>query len=261
VTSLTEIVYRPRSVTEILDVSAHLLRDHFISFATLSAIAYFPFAVVSFLWQRYEGISAEVPVPALDWSFLGIMLLQIVLFQLMTGVITTLASRAYLQEPVDPGSTWQVALRRLPAITFSGLIVLIACFIGAVFLFFPAIYIYTRYSLAPTIAAIEGTGTTASLSRASILSKGNKGHIFGVFVLTFVIYFIVGIGLVALGAIVDSLVLKTFFGFAASVIVWPMLPTIQTVLYYDLRIRAEGYDVDLMSRGLDPMSPSVETAL
>jgi uncharacterized membrane protein len=248
---LADIDYRPRSASEILDASFNLLRDHYRSFVTLSAIAYFPLAAFSLLFARYAGISQDPQTAKFDLNVVILLLVQAVLFQLMTGVVAIMASRAYVGDDLDPSSTWKIALPRLPAIVFTGLIVLISCFIGFIFLIFPAIYLYTRYGLGPMVAAIEGTGTTISLSRSTSLSKGHKLHIFGVTLLILILWFMLSIGLGLLSTIISSFVIKTSLGYLSTVLVWPLLPTVQTVLYYDLRIRAEGYDVDLMSRRLD----------
>ena len=39
-------------------------------------------------------------------------------------------------------------------------------------------------------------------------------------------------------------------GALAAVFVYPLLPVTMTVLYYDARIRREGYDIDLLEREL-----------
>ena len=36
-----------------------------------------------------------------------------------------------------------------------------------------------------------------------------------------------------------------------TVLVYPMVPIVSTLLYYDLRIRSEGYDLELLSGELD----------
>ena len=251
---MTDIDYRPRSATEILDASFHLLRDHYRSFVLLTAVAYFPLAVFTVLFSRYAGLEMDPAVPVFDWNMLILMLVQLTMFHVMTGVVAILASRAYLHEPLDPGSTWRVVAPRLPAILITGFIVIILSLVGFILLVFPALYFYTRFGLAPLIAAIEGTDANESLTRASLLSEGQKLRIFGVTLLALVLYFILSFGFSVIAASLPGLTVRVIVGYLSSILVWPTIPIVQTILYYDLRIRAEGYDVDLMSRRLDSLS-------
>ena len=217
-------------------------------------MAYFPLAVFSVVLRRYAGLSSETAAATIDWSVFVLLPVQMVWFYVMTAIVATMASRAYLQEPLDPGTTWKVAFPRLPAIIVSGFLVTIGSAIAFIFLVFPAIYFYTRFGMSPLIAALEGTSTNESLTRATHLSRGQKLHILGAGLLALLLYFIVSIGLGILFTMVPSMLLKTIFSYFGTILVWPMLPMVQTVLYYDLRIRAEGYDVDLMSRTLGPLA-------
>lgn len=253
-TFLADIVYRPRSATEILDASFNLLRQHYQSFVILTAVAYIPLAAFNILFRRWTGLSPDANPAILGWNMLILMPVQMLWFSVMTGIVATMASRAYIQDPLDPGSTWKVIIPRLPAILISALIVAVGSAIGFVFLFFPGFYFWTRFGMAPLIAALEGTSINESFARATQLSHGQKLHIFGTSLLAVVLYFVVAIGLGIVFTMVSSTMLKTVLGYLATILVWPALPVVQTTLYYDLRIRAEGYDVDLMSRTLGPVA-------
>lgn len=253
-TFLADIVYRPRSATEILDASFHLLRLHYRSFVLLTAVAYFPLAVFSILFGRYTGMTPESPPAAMGWNLLIVFPVQMIWFNVMSGLVATMTSRAYLQEPLEPGTTWMTVVPRLPAIIGSSILVAIGAGFGFILLFFPGIYFYTRFGLAPLIAAIEGTGLNESFRRATTLSHGRKLHIFGVTLLAVTLYLIVLIGLGITFSLLPTILLKTVFSYLGTILTWPMLPVIQTALYYDLRIRGEGYDVDLMSRTLGPLA-------
>ena len=258
--ALAEIVYRPRSATEILDASFRVLRDHYSSFVTLAGVAYFPLAVFTLIFRRYVDGASDDATMAYSFSMIILMIIQLVWFQVMNAVMSILASRAYLREDLDPGSSWTVVLPRLLWVIGTGIIVTVSAAFGFVFLIFPAVYVYTRYGLGPLIAALEGTSMKESLARSTFLSEGRKVHIFVVSLLTLLLYFIMSIGLAALSTMFSSLLVQTAFSFLSTILVWPLLPMVWTVLYYDLRIRAEGYDVDLMSRQLDDM-PAPATSL
>ncbi|HEX6576516.1 MAG TPA: hypothetical protein VF042_16225 [Gemmatimonadaceae bacterium] len=259
---MADIDYRPRSATEILDASFRLLRDNYSSFVILSAVAYFPLAAFTILFSRYTGISDDPAVPTFNWNMPILMIVQLVFFQVINAIVSILASRAYLDEPLDPGSTWKAVLPRLGTIILTGLGFSVGFAIGFIFLILPAIYYYTRYGLAPLIAALEGTSVTESFDRSSFLSRGQKLHILGTTILAVILYFILSIGFAVVSLQMPSALIRMAVSFLGTVLIWPAIPMFQTVLYYDLRIRAEGYDVDLMSRKLDavpgvPAEPAI----
>lgn len=220
-----------------------------------------PLAVFGILFRRYTGLTPDSPPTVLGWNMLILIPVQLLWFSVMTGLVATLASRAYVQDPLDPGSTWKIIVPRLPVIIVSSIIVAVGSGIGFIFLFFPGLYFWTRFGMAPLIAALEGTSINDSFARASHLSRGQKLHIFGTMLLAIILYFVVAVGLGIAAAMLPTFLLKTVFGYLGTILVWPVLPMIQTALYYDLRIRAEGYDVDLMSRTLGPVGNPAEAVV
>lgn len=249
---MSDMIYRARSVTEILDASFNLFRQHFRAFVTLTAVAYLPLAVFSLLYARYSGVAAgTAATPDFAISTLVVTLIQLIWYTVISALVMTMASRAYLDEPLEPGTTWKSALSRLPSVIGATMVLGFASGIGMLLLIFPGLYLYTRFAAAPTVAVLEGLGVNASLSRASVLSEGRKLHIFGVTALAILLYIIVLIGLGVIALLLPSTLLKNVFSLIGTALALPILPIIQTTLYYDLRIRGEGYDVELMSRKLD----------
>ena len=259
---MADIIYRPRSITEILDASFHLFRRHFKPLVTLTAVTYLPLAVLSLLYSRYAGFTADTPptaFPASTFIFFPIMLIW---FTIMSALVTTMASRAYLDEPLEPGTVWRTSAPRLLSAIAATFIVVFIAGIGLVFFAIPGIYLYTRFGSAPIIAVLEGVSFSDALKRASVLSSDRKLHIFGVTLLALLLYFVVSLGLGVVALLTPSALLRSLVSFVGTIFTWPIIPIIQTVLYYDLRIRAEGYDVELMTRRLDQSPGSaVEAAI
>ena len=248
---MADIIYRPRSITEILDASFHLFRQHFRPLVTLTAVAYLPLAVFSLLYARYAGFTAGTATAEFQWSMLVLFPFQLVWFTIMSALVTTMTSRAYLGEPLEPGTVWSATLPRLLPVVATFLILFIFSGFGLIFFVFPGIYLYTRYSTAVNVALLENAGVNAAFQRATTLSRDRKLHIFGVTFFALLLYFIVLMGLGVVALLMSSTLLRSIVSFVGTIFTWPILPIVQTVLYYDLRIRAEGYDVELMSRQLD----------
>lgn len=248
---MADIVYRPRSASEILDAAIHLLRQHYRAFVTMTAVAYLPLMIFTLIFAKQFGLASPGAPPQIGFATFIILPIQMVWFGVMSALVSTMASRAYLQEPIDPGTAWKVAIPRLPAAIGSTIIVGVFTSIGLVFFVVPGLYMFSRYGISTLVAVIEGTSLTQSLSRASTLSRDRKLHILLVTFLAIVIYIVVSIGIGVGALLMPSLLLRTVFSYVGTVLTWPLVPVIQTTLYYDLRIRAEGYDVELMSRQLE----------
>jgi uncharacterized membrane protein YwaF len=92
----------------------------------------------------------------------------------------------------------------------------------------------------------------ATISRAWGLTGGIKGHIIGTVLLTFVLLIIC---YMIVGAVGGVLAVVSHIPFAAPLIqvigqiaFYPLLPIVFTLLYYDARIRKEGFDIQLMAQ-------------
>ena len=117
------------------------------------------------------------------------------------------------------------------------------------------------YVVGPSIM-IEGVGVMASLRRSRSLSAGHMKRIVGM------LFLIAIVGVVVYGTIYgvtqavtkDRNVLNAVFGVLA-IPLYPLVVSLMTLLYYDLRIRKEGYDIELMAQQIgDGGSPDAGAA-
>jgi hypothetical protein len=103
-------------------------------------------------------------------------------------------------------------------------------------------------------------GATKGMSRSKALASGNLGKIFSVGFLVMVIAWVVGVAFTypvsLLGPILlsDNLMLTMFvsqlFSIAAQILVVPIGATAYILLYYDLRIRKEGFDLQMLAESV-----------
>jgi hypothetical protein len=129
---------------------------------------------------------------------------------------------------------------------------------------FATAYLGCSWLVAPVVVVVEKMGPIAALGRAWRLSGGHRWRIFGIQVLLFILNLVLSLligglfgGLTAFGGesgtpgqlgltnAVSSLVNL------ASTIVWAPVEWIAfTVLYYDLRVRKEAFDLQLAAEAL-----------
>lgn len=133
---------------------------------------------------------------------------------------------------------------------------------------------WLQWSLVVPVTVLEGGGLRISMRRSKELTKGARGRIFLVYLLlailgalvSWVIQFpllaVVGFGsLRQPGAMTGVIGAISALGVFLSTILVGALATIAlTLIYYDQRVRKEGFDLQLMMATLEPPSPAAPQA-
>ena len=126
----------------------------------------------------------------------------------------------------------------------------------------PAIYLYARWLAAPAALLAEGTGPIDSLRRSWRLSQGNVLRIVGYVILlgllTFILPFVIVTALQFIFEIISPTgVSELLLRFPAAlsslflIVSMPFSVGAAVLLYYDLRIRGESYDLELRVADLE----------
>ena len=58
-----------------------------------------------------------------------------------------------------------------------------------------------------------------------------------------------------IGGRTGSVVITTLLTIMVSIVAWPMFAIVEMLLYYDARVRAEGFDIEMMEAGLGELTP------
>ena len=155
-----------------------------------------------------------------------------------------------------------------------GLILLIVLmglgiFCGALLLIIPGIVLGIRWAVAIPAMTIEFSGPMSTLRRSAFLTKGHAKTVCllglmgfaltmamsGMLETPFAILIALHVG--GPGAAPALLVLKGIANLAVNAIVIPFSSTMYCLLYYDLRIRKEGFDLEQMIGSLKRPTPAV----
>lgn len=108
-----------------------------------------------------------------------------------------------------------------------------------------------RYLNVTAAVMLERSSAIASLTRSAQLSLGHRKRIVGLVMLGFAILFVVVVGALALlQSVTQNAVLVNVLSNLVWIPLYPLVANILTVVYYDLRIRKEGYDIEELSRRL-----------
>ena len=167
---------------------------------------------------------------------------------------------AYLGEEVGWRSSLRFALRRLPAIIWMTILAGILTVLGFVLLIIPGVYLYVAFTVAVPVLLVEGAGPWRALRRSRQLVRGRWWGTLGVAVVGSLLVSVVSLAVSGLLVgvafanpsrnTVTGFVLNTLAATLGSMIATPAAAAFVTVLYVDLRVRKEGFDLLLLARGL-----------
>ncbi|HEY7896134.1 MAG TPA: hypothetical protein VIC24_14630 [Gemmatimonadaceae bacterium] len=251
---------KQRSAFEIIDVSIQVLRRHYATFVMLFALGAIPSWIVLWLsgfmtfMTSFNPNVGALPTDALNLSAAAWAPLTWAWARIFTGAIVVAASDAYLTGDLDPGRAIRAAWSRALPNIFVGFLLGIAMFFGAFVFLVGAIYVYLRYFAAVPALMLENTSVFDAFHRSRDLSQGFKWRILGTVFLSWVILWVVVLTLQAVLALVPMVpIARILMNAVVQLFVAPLLPIVLTVLYYDQRIRKDGFDLEVMARGIAPL--------
>jgi hypothetical protein len=243
---MTDSNLRVRSVSEIVDAAFSLYRRHAKQYITIAAIATAPSLIINLLL----GGGVEPITPGDFIRMVPGVIIGLVTFALVSAVIVRMGSDVYLGGDPDVAATLQRVLPRVPALLASIVLTMVMVTVAALFLLLPSLYVVAVVFATVPVIVVERLGPLAAVSRSASLSKNIKLHILGTLVLVYGVYFGLAIGIPILTLLVGNPVIQLVVQSLLGVVSAPILNLVVMVLYYDARIRAEGFDVEHMAQSL-----------
>ena len=211
------------------------------------------------------------------------VIVAIVLISAQSAALVHAAARRYLAKEVTIGESFRAGLSASVRLFVAGVLVFLAIVaVWAVLLIVAAIanqgivwvvavlagivasaYLACSWLVAPVVVVMEKLGPISALGRSWRLSGGNRWRIFGIQVLLLILNIVLSVligalfgGLAAAGQVGQpgqlgiSTVVQTLVNFASTIIWAPVEWIAFTVLYYDLRVRKEAFDLQLAAEAL-----------
>lgn len=253
---------RPLTIPEILDRAIRLYREHFVLLVSIPLVAFVPMILLQIASQ-------------LAWHTTQLVnLLQNGLVQiLVSSALVISISQVYLTNPPTLGEAFRAAMQRfgsawgasmlvglaigLPTLALSCGAISIAQSAGiwlVLLIALPfAIFLGTRWSLILPSILLEHLGAQAGLSRSWALTEGVFGKVFGTsFLAGILIVMLSTLPQLAISYGLEMLAPNTEIGPLVEIILTqiglilttPVSFGVTVVLYYDLRVRKEGFDLE-----------------
>jgi hypothetical protein len=242
---------RPLTVGEVLDVSFGLYRSLFAPLVVIAAVS----QVIPVLLSVYME-AAGGPAEHLGLA-LGTYCLAIALGAFGVAASTFVVSDTYLGRETSAADALARAGALIGRLAAISILVTLLIGLGFILLVIPGIILLAGLVLSTVVAVIEGPpSATAAMGRSWELSKGYRGKVLLTLIvssLLFMVPFIAVGGVAALLAIFlggASTVLIVVLQSILQICVYPFVYVVMTVLYYDIRVRKEGFDLELLASAL-----------
>jgi len=279
---------RPLSLGELLDRTFFLYRQNFFLFTGISAIPYSVFFIINlgftliakvpFGVPRFPG-PGQLPSPGSAFAITsgGVIGFIVIIFAGFIAYLFSVGASVFAVSEIYTGHPTSIhaSLRRVRghAFTIFGVLFLSGLVMMGGFILFviPAFYFACRICVATAAALLEDIGPSEAIRRSFALTKNFAGRAFMIYMLYFAIAWGVimvfqspFIALIAVYARQPQLVtIWTVFmqvgSFLANVLVSPVGTISFALFYYDLRVRKEAFDLQMMMQAIGgaPIPPPI----
>jgi hypothetical protein len=262
---------RPLSIGEILDVAIKIyLRNAWTLFRVVLVVVA-PVQVVSALIEASAATNESDTTTltshdlALTLSAIGAAtILGLLANTVATGASFKAVADAYLGEPPTWRSSLRFAFARLHSILWITLLAGIATVVGLVFCIVPGVYLWIAFAVAVPVLLTEGVKGTSALGRSRGLVRGRWWGTFGVVLLGTILAGVVSAAIGALAGFtagstdagsVSGFLVNSVSGTLGSMISTPFTAAFVSVLYFDLRVRKEAFDLQLLAERIGLTAP------
>jgi len=274
---------RPMGIGDILDETFRLYRANFLLFLATVAVVEIPLQIIVLaltlsLVGSIQSLSTLSSVTtsgepltssqrdtlihsvAASSGLAGLVsLISIIALALVSTALALVISRRYLDRAVTVGEAYRASLNRigsfLLATIWIGIRVLLMAItiIGIPF----AIYFGVAWTLFPQAIILDGVDGGAASRRSRELISGFWWKTFGLLIVTQLLITIVSsiptaIVTAAIGNTVGALYTRTvvsgIIGLIVGLLLRPIQATATTLLFYDLKIRKEAFDLEAMTQ-------------
>jgi hypothetical protein len=238
--------------------------------------------------QTFSGGGQQAPQVDTDQLVVGVVgSLVAALFTVVATLLATAAcfkavSDAYLGERPHWRSSLRFALARTGPVLWVGFLVFGTVFMAALImgvsialgplaiLVIPLalvllVYVQTRWTVAIPALLVEDVRGTRAIGRSWRLVENRFWFTLGINVMALLIAFLAGLVLGVIAAvpvlldpsnILLNAAAQTVVGIISTILTTPIIAAFTIVLYFDLRVRKEGFDLELLARRIGAAPPA-----
>ncbi len=241
---------RPLKTGEILDGAITLMRRQFGVLFGIAVVCEGLPAVLDIYIDLTGGSTAQPGLALLE------RLLSLFGTMLVTGATVSAVSEAYLGRTPRLGDSLRYGLSKLNFIFSASIVSGFLAVLATIALVIPGIVVFCGYSVVTQVAALEPLKSgTGALRRSWMLTKGFKAKAF----LLWIVAIVLIVALALAGGLVGGLAaavspalepVSTVLLALLLLLYYPLLTCVFTLFYYDLRVRKEAFDLEMLAEQL-----------
>jgi hypothetical protein len=196
-----------------------------------------------------------------------LIVIELIVNVLVIAACTKAVSDAYLDQPVGAAASLRFAVRRAPALFVLYILIYLGLIVAFLLFIIPGVWLYAAWSVAVPALLIERLGPFRAPGRSRRLVKGRWWATAAVLIVATLMVTLINGAIEAVLIAIASLpsrpslllavLASTLSGVIATTITAPFLAAAVTLLYYDLRVRREGYDLHVLADQLGIPSASM----
>jgi hypothetical protein len=233
--------FRARTVPELLDATFQMIRASYGQLALLAVVISSPALLLAAFTQGK-----------------GVDLLQGLLANYVAAAAVVVVSEAYLGRTVSAGEVLRRVGERFGSIFGASFMRGVMIGLGLLLLVIPGIIATIMTFAMPVVVMVEGRSSSDSFERSRALAKENWLRIGALLLLATVLQYTVAFTAGALlGVTLGSGPASSVLIQGMVALIAPFPAVVATLLYYDLRIRKEGFDIQMLMEAVG--GPQTET--
>jgi len=247
------IALHPRKATEIIDAAIEVYRRNPIHFLLVAAVVRVPWLIIQIIvLAPIQDDIGKFLIPSMLIG-LGTMFTTFI----MAGWVVQIASDIYLGHPTDAFESLRRISGRIPAVFVAAMMQTVAITLGLFLFLFPAVWISAMVFAVIPAVVLERLGPFKAFDRSGDLAKGVKWHILRALGIIALIWVVAGFGGKMVAVLIPNVPLQMTAAALTDMIVYPLFGIASTLIYYDIRIRKEGFDLEMMaSQASAPSTPA-----
>jgi hypothetical protein len=254
---------RPLGIGEILDVAIKITTRHWWTLARVVLVVVVPVQVLSALIDLSaseglvtgDGVLEDDEVGPFVAAVASSVVLGLLAQTVATGACFKTVADAYLGRVPSWRRSLAETFRRLHSIVWVSILVYVLGFLGLLALIIPGIWLFISWTVAVPALLTEGVKGRRALGRSFRLVRGFWWRTFAIVLVSLIL---AGIVEAAITGALTGLVFTSDSDFVAVVatglasllagaLTTPFVAAVTIVLYVDLRVRKEGFDLALLA--------------
>ncbi|HMG28311.1 MAG TPA: hypothetical protein VKH36_16025 [Acidimicrobiia bacterium] len=270
---------RPLGIGEILDAGIKVYRTRFATMLKAVAVVIVPVQVLNVLItlslpDTSTTAGTTTTTSDSEWAGLAALLLVLVINIVSSALAEAACLKAvsdtYLGTETDWRESLRFGFRRLGSLLWLTLIHGVIVLLAFAACIVPGVWLYVAWSVAIPVLLIEGPRGFQALRRSFNLVRRRWWPTAGILALANLLATAVaaGIGLLSVPLLFAGRdnqfvydLASAVFGAVASVLTIPFVAAVVAVIYFDLRVRKEGFDLQLMAQRIGAPAAAVTPTL